>query len=546
LCLFTFYFLLFFLRVCGVSAVKNFMEKAQYPFLILTTGERFPRLLVTRRPDSVADEDTLYGAFLPETKVRLLIDLIARVFRLHPCELDIDGSFDAPCPEYFLRRCLAPCVAEICDDEKYQSAVEAVHLLLSARGDELLFKIDEEIALLAENLEFERAAEARNTRRVISEILNDSKWRLRAEDFIDVLTADLENGEASVHLNTLRRGKMVGGKHFVWKIESETGDEGAALAEFIKDFYRFYLPKRIYVSHDFPARKTLEKHLSNRFGKKAEIIAELPEKLPPTVLTARKRAEILLANPVLREPRDAEKIGAELKEIFNLNAAPRLIECFDVAHLAGKEIVAARVIGRNGKIEKDEQIVWHFENLSETESMAESVRERLKLLPAPAGLPDLILLDGGKPQLNAARKVLREFDLEDLPLVSAVKPARQHNKISHFLTNFGEARIDFDSRSGAMNFLQKLRDEAHALSNRTHREVHSLVQIFDRRTAPDAPKVQLLLVPTRYAARGGQAEDLAPIRSLNQSGEVLLKAAKNQIAGGAKHKRRSRFSRKAE
>jgi hypothetical protein len=118
--------------------------------------------------------------------------------------------------------------------------------------------------------------------------------------------------------------------------------------------------------------------------------------------------------------------------------------------------------------------------------------------------------------------------------------------VSHFLTGFGNGKIEFNSRSQAMNFLQKLRDEAHALSNRTHREVHSLVQIFDRRTAPDAPKVQLLLVPTRYAARAGQAGDLSPIRSLNQSGEILFKAKKNQSPTGEKHKRRSRFSRKTE
>lgn len=522
------------------------MEKSHYPFLVLTTGERFPRLLVTRRPGLIGEKDTLYGAFLPETMVRRLIDFIARVFRLHPCELDIDGSFDAPCPEYFLRRCLAPCVAEICDDRKYESAVEAVRLLLSNRGDELLFKIDKEIALLAENLEFESAAEARNVRGAISEILNDSKWQIRAEDFTDVLTVNLENGEANVHLNTLRRGKMVGGKHFVRKIKGENGDEGAALAEFIEDFYQFYLPKRIYVSHDFSGRAALAKRLSKRFGKKSEIIAALPEKLPPTVFNARKRAEILLANPVLRQVRDAEKIAAELKEIFRLKLAPRKIECFDVAHLAGKEIVAARVAGKDGKLAGDEDIVWQFENLSETESLAESVRERLKLLPARADLPDLILLDGGKPQLNAVRKVLREFDLEDLPLVSAVKPPRQHGKVSHFLTGSSGGKIDFNSRSQAMNFLQKLRDEAHALSNRTHREVHALVQIFDRRTAPGAPKVQLLLVPTRYAARDGQAGDLSPIRSLNQSGEILFKAKKNQTAAGETHKRRSRFSRKTE
>jgi excinuclease ABC subunit C len=520
--------------------------QTHYPFLMLTTGERFPRLLVTRRPDLAGEQDTLYGAFLPEMMVRRLLDLTARVFRLHPCELDIDGSFDAPCPEYFLHRCLAPCVARICDDAKYQSAVEAVRMLLSNRGDELLSGIDAEIRRLAENLEFEQAAEAQKIRRALSEILTDSKWQIRAADFVDVLTASVAGGEANVHLNTLRRGKSVGGKHFVWEIESETGDEGAALAKFIEDFYRFYLPRKIYVSHDFAERKTLEKRLSESFGQKAQILAELPEKLPPTIFATRRRAEILLSNPRLKRQRDAEKTAAELKAIFNLKTAPRHVECFDVAHLAGKEIVAARVVARAGKTEKDEDIVWQFENLSETESLAESVRERFRLLASFADLPDLILLDGGKPQLSAVKKVLEAFGLKDLPLVAAVKPPRQHGKISHFLTNLSGEKIAFNARSDAMNFLQKLRDEAHALSNQTHREVHSLVQIFDRAEASAAPKVQLLLVPTRYAARGGQAEDLAPIRALNQAGEVLFKAKKNQAAAGEKHKRRSRFSRKAD
>lgn len=520
--------------------------QTHYPFLILTTGERFPRLLVTRRPDLASENDTIYGAFLPETMTRRLIDLIARTFRLHPCELDIDGSFDAPCPEYFLHRCLAPCVARICDDRKYQSALEAVQMLLSNRGDELLSGIDKEIERLAENLEFEQAAQARNIRQAISEILTDSKWQTRAADFTDVLTVNIKNGEANVHLNTLRRGKSVGGKHFTWKIDGETDGEGAALAEFIKDFYQFYAPRRIYVSHNFSERKSLEKYLSQRFGTKTEILAELPEKLPPTVFATQKRANILLSQSRLQKHRAAETIAAELKEIFGLETPPRKIECFDVAHLAGKEIVAARVVGKDGKLARDEDIVWQFENLSETESLAESVRERLNLLPSRADLPDLILLDGGKPQLNAVKKVLEKFNLKDLPLAAAVKPPKQHGKISHFLSNFGDAKIDFNSRSNALNFLQKLRDEAHALSNATHREVHSLVQIFDQNSDSDAPKIQLLLVPTRYAARFGQADDLSPIRALNQAGEVLFKAKKQTGTTVEKYKRRSRFNRKAD
>lgn len=528
------------------------MEKSNYPFLLLTTGERFPRLLVTRRPDLAGENDALYGAFLPETMVRRLLDLMRRVFRLHPCELDIDGSFDAPCPEYFLRRCLAPCVAEICDDRKYQSAVEAAQALLSARGDELLFQIDREIEVLAENLEYERAAEVRNVRRAIAEIFTDSKWQMRAEDFNDVLTARVENGEIHIHLNTLRRGRAVGGQHFVFSVEGEISDEGAALANFIGDFYKYYLPRRIYVSHDFAGREGLEKNLSQRFGKPAEIVAELPEKLPPSVFAAQRRAEILINNPLSATRRDAEKIAGQLREIFNLKNAARRVECFDVAHLAGAEIVAARTVGRDGRLMADEEIVWQFENLSETASMAESLRERFKLLPGRKNLPDLILLDGGRPQLNAARKVLAEFKLENLPLAAAVKPPRQHDKISHFLTNLTNEKIAFEARSDAMNFLLKMRDAAHALANRTHREMHSLVQIFQNHSAaatagsPGAPRVRLLLVPTRYAARGGAAGDLSPIRSLNQTGELLFKSKANQTANGERHRRRSRFSRKSD
>lgn len=523
------------------------MEKSHYPFLVLTTGERFPRLLITRRPDLVNENDTLYGAFLPETMARRLLDLTQRLFRLHPCELDIDGSFDAPCPEYFLHRCLAPCVAAICGDAKYKAVVEAADLLLSGRGDELLFRLDGEIARLAENLEFELAAEARNVRQTLAEILNDSKWQMRAENFTDVLTANVANGEASVHLNSLRRGKSVGGKHFVRPIENDQKyDEAAALRDFIESFYKYYLPRRIYVSHDFAERESLEKDLSKRFGKKAEINAALPEKLPPTVFATRKRAEIMLANPRAGRSRDAARVAAELKEIFGLQTAPRRIECFDVAHLAGEEIVAARIAGRDARLDREQDFVWQIENLSETESLAESLRERLRLLPERGRLPDLILLDGGKPQINAARKVLAEFDLKDLPLIAAVKPPKQHGRISHFLTARGDARIDFDPRSAAMNYLLKLRDTAHALSNRTHREAHSLVQIFSQNLAADAPKVQLLLVPTRYAARGGAAEDLAPIRSLNQSGEVLMKKKTVKTETGETYKRRSRFGRRTD
>ena len=188
--------------------------------------------------------------------------------------------------------------------------------------------------------------------------------------------------------------------------------------------------------------------------------------------------------------------------------------------MAGKEIVAARVAAIEGVLQREDGLVWEFDNLSETDALAAAVRERLRLLPSKKDLPDLLLVDGAKPQINRVKKILEEFDLKNLTVIGAVKPPRAHNQISHFLTA-NNSRVEFDRRSRAMNFLQTLRDAAHALANETHRELHSLVQIFA--VNENAPRVRYLLVPVRYAERGGNAADLSPIRSLTQAGEIILK-----------------------
>lgn len=117
------------------------MENPNYPFLKLTLDEKFPRLLITRRPEYKTPEQNIYGAFLPVGMARRLLDLLQRKFRLHPCELDIQGNFDAPCPEYFLHRCLAPCVERICDRMTYLDTVEIVHLILSRQSEAALKKL---------------------------------------------------------------------------------------------------------------------------------------------------------------------------------------------------------------------------------------------------------------------------------------------------------------------------------------------------------------------------------------------------------------------
>lgn len=497
------------------------MESENYPFLKLTTDEKFPRLLVTRKPENKLDNQMLYGAFLPTGMLRRMIDLLTRTFRLRPCELDINGDFDAPCPEYFLHRCLAPCVESICDRETYLETIEIVHLILSRQSEAALKKIDWKIERLADALEFELAADWRDCRRTIEEISRNAKWQIAASAMNDVITFSAETDDfTQIHLTTLRRGKAVGRLNF--PAEKKRREE--LLSDFIRGFYQFYAPKQIYAPQDFPDRKILEEKLALDFGRKIKIIAQLPEKLPPTVLTARKFAASAFKYGNQKTKTSAEKLSDELKEIFDLTDFPRRVECFDVAHLAGREIVAARVRAVDGVLQKDEGLVWEFENLSEAGALAAAVETRLQLLLKEELAPDVLLIDGGKAQIRAVQKVLKKFNLGNLKIVGAVKPPKRHNQISHFLV-VENNRVEFDRHSKAMNFLQTLRDAAHTLANETHRQLHSLVQIFQNNET--APQVKYLLVPTRYSERGGGAEDLSPIRSLTQAGRVILKTKNN-------------------
>ncbi len=491
------------------------MENKNYPFLKLTLDEKFPRLLVTRRPENNLENQAIYGAFLPRGMIRRLIDLLERLFRLRPCELDIRGDFDAPCPEYFLHRCLAPCVSQICSHEVYLESIEIVHLILSNQFALALTKIDKKIERLAEDLEFEKAAEWRDKRAVIEEISTNPKWRIQVSAMNDVIAFSENNDLVFLHLSTLRRGKTVGRLDFGF--DKNLGEE-KILEKFIGEFYKFYAPKQIFIPFDFPDKKNLEKKLSDGFNRKIKIVHAPVETLPPTVKTTRKLAVHSISKR--RENSDESTLADELKTLFNMRRKPRRVECFDVAHLAGREIVASRVIAVDGVLIKEQGLVWEFENLSEIASLASSVGERLRLLPDKKDLPDLILIDGGKAQISAVGKILREFDLKNISVIGAVKPPKAHNRIAYFLTSNNE-KIAFDPKSRSHNFLQNLRDAAHDLANETHRRLHSLMQIFKNNDS--APRVQYLLVPTRFAERDGNAEDLSPIRSLTQSGEMILR-----------------------
>ncbi|MBK6590943.1 MAG: hypothetical protein IPG22_21970 [Acidobacteria bacterium] len=503
----------------------------RYPHLKLT-AERFPRLLATRRIEE--DGDEYFGAFLTKTAVRILIDLLNKNFRLRSCEIDIDGSFPMPCTQFYRRRCAAPCVASLCSEAEYTEIVGLVRFVL--HNNQVLFHkaIGTIIERYSNELEFEEAARYRDMALAIDKFWASDRIQVWLDDTVDTFAVEDTPQGTAIYLVSHRNRRVLARKVFAIDREDyETSDE--ALARIIDSFYLFHLPREIRVSRDFHGRKALEWRLSDRLDRHAKITVVNPKTKGINayrgLMLSHDEHELDKAKPLA----SAEIISAKLRRIFDLESRPMRIEAFDVAHISGTGFVAASAVWVNGRFVSEEYKIQISDLRSEISVLAASVRLALtecrdasvasvppavaggvsapgfKSPPATAGgtdpiRPDLIVLDGGKPQLNAVLAVVADIPNRP-PIIAAVKPAGKHSSIAAFLTEDGGS-VAFDVESPAHNMLLLLRDEAHSLANRIHRDYREMKPFYEA-----AGHEEPLSVPISLHAQNGGAEDLIPIES---------------------------------
>ncbi len=476
----------------------------RYPHLKLTT-ERFPRLLATRRVED--DGHEYFGAFLTKTSVRILIDLLNKTFRLRSCELAIDGSFDMPCTQFYRRRCVAPCVEKLCTGEEYSRLVALVRFVLTDDQGAFRKLIHQMIEERSVELDFEAAAKYRDILLTIENWWNNDRIQVWLDDTVDTFAVEDTPQGTAIFLVSHRNRRVLARK--VFAIEREdyaTSDE--ALSRIIDSFYLFHLPREIRVSRDFHGRKTLEQKLTNRIGRQAKISVVNPRTKGINayrgLLLSHDEHELDKAKPLA----SAEIISAKLRRIFNLDTRPVRIEAFDVAHISGTGFVAASAVWMNGRFVSEEYLtVVSDPNAKNSELTALSNAVLLRLSDPDLPTPDMILLDGGRPQLNAVRKAHDQSNCLDVPIIAAVKPPGKHSSIAAFLTEDGGS-ITFDVDSPAHAMLQLLRDEAHNLANRIHRDYREMKPFYEA-----AGHEEPLIVPIRLHAQNGGAEDLIPIEA---------------------------------
>lgn len=442
-----------------------------YPHFKITR-EEYPKLLITRKIEN--DRADYFGAFLPETGARFLLDFLIRTFRLRSCLLPIDGNFPTPCTQYYEKLCVAPCVSNLCDADSYREFVYFTQLYLKNERTELCNAFGKKIESAVDNLEFEKAALWRDLLLKIQNSWNRKDSLLSLDDAVDSYKIFRKNNEIFLSLVTQRGRKILGKRIFAFNaIENFSLEE--YLSQFLWQFYQFHAPKEIRITSDFSDRQYLSEILSRRKNRNIQIKVNKSNNKKITTERAFNRSEFEFEFKNIKLPLSFTEIQTNLRSEFNLRRLPKRIECFDVAHIAATNFVVAKSVWSNGVFEVNKYRFWFDEEKNELEMMETGIANSLN---SGEPKPDLILIDGGKPQLSAALQSLARLAPSKISVLAAVKPPQRHQEVSHFINENGKV-FPMKIESEAMQLLVRLRDEAHDFANHLHRTQRDFSHFYE-------------------------------------------------------------------
>jgi len=451
----------------------NLKDSKGYPYLQVTWKEKFPRLLVARQ--IAKDGNRYFGPYTDVSAMHETAKLLKTLFPLRTCKKQFQGEkVERPCLNYHLKQCLAPCAAKI-GEEEYREMVKEICLFLEGRQEKVAKDLVKKMEQAAENLEFEKAAIYRNQLQAVQKVVERQKIISEGMEDEDILGLALGEQEACVQVFFVRSGKLIGREHFFLEgIEGKGGEE--ILEAFLQQYYlkATFIPSRVYLPLELANEDLLESWLAKRRGKKAELKVPKRGEKKQLLEMVEKNARLILQEESLRVERERERtIGAveELQHYLGLEKPPYRIEAFDISNIQGTQAVGSMVVSYKGKEKKEDYRYFKIKTVegpNDFAMMAETVRRHYqRVLTENKTLPDLILIDGGKGQLGAAREVLRELNLSHLPTIGLAK------EFEHIFMEDRSEPIILPRDSKALHLLQRVRDEAHRFAITQHRRMRN-------------------------------------------------------------------------
>jgi excinuclease ABC subunit C len=460
-----------------------------YPYVKLTLADRYPKVFVTRRLRK--DGSAYYGPYFPGNLAYRVAELIHRSFLLPSCKVDLSRDHPRPCLQYYIHRCLGPCVQGLTTPEAYAEAVRDAQLFLEGRTTELNKSLHERMEAAAANEQFELAAKYRDLLITVDQMQEKQRIASAESDDADVFGFHYENGMIAVNLFHMRGGKIVDRREFFWEdlpefviaeiAEAEEAsapaettehafDPGAFFSALLKQLYidQQYVPANIYVPVDFSDRATLGSLLAEQTRHRVEIA--VPQR-------GEKRSLVDLAGQNAKQSYDQrfrvlqptrKAVASALQDALMLEHPPRRIECFDISHIQGAETVASMVVWEDGEMKKSAYRKFKIrtvEGVDDFASMREVVTRRYRrVCEEEQEMPSLILIDGGLGQLHAAAVALEELGQTTQPLASIAKR-------EEIIYLYGQENdpVVLDRRSPVLHLVQQIRDESHRFAIAYHR-----------------------------------------------------------------------------
>ncbi len=448
-----------------------------YPYIKFTASEKYPRVYFTRR---VKKDGSLYfGPYFPAGLARRILHFIHKRFLVPSCFVDLTKSHPRPCLQYYIKRCLGPCVAGLTTDERYAEAAHDVRLFLEGRRHDLIKSLEERMMAAAEKELFEQAAAYRDLLRTLEDIEERQRIAAAQGDDTDVLGYYAEPPLVAANLFHLRGGRVVDRREFYWE-DVELFDPHEFVPSLLKQLYleAEYLPKMIHVPIEFEERALLEETLSERAGHKVEIY---------TPQRGSKRAFLDLVENNAKHSFEqrfrvlkptSKAISEALQNTLSLPEDPKRIESFDISHIQGTDTVASMVVWENGRMKKSDYrkliirgdegsgLAQGSRQNDDFASMFEAVTRRYRRLQEEKKpMPGLILIDGGLGQLHAAAQALEALQIINQPMASIAKK----EEIVYVLGQEDEPII-LERHSPVLHLIQQIRDETHRFAVSFHRQ----------------------------------------------------------------------------
>jgi len=444
-------------------------DDKNHPYLKLTLAEEYPRLYVVRRP---AEDGNAYGGpYIPASLGRKTAGLVRKLFGIRSCKEALDGRRPRPCLQYQIKRCAAPCVAELCSLDRYRRSCEDARLFLEGRTEEVVRRLSGQMEEAAGGERFEEAASLRDQVRALLRMEAPQKITTTEIEERDLFAAHAEGERAAVQVFSVRDGKVVAREGFL--LDRLTEPE-TVLASTLQQFYASgrYVPREVLVPEEIPERELLEQWLAARRGTAVRIhVPQRGEKWRLLDLLVRNAR--LAFDLEWRHPRkQSQEILRALRDLLDLEVEPQRIECFDISNIQGSDVVASMVAFEGGLPKKADYRKFRVKGVSgapdDFASMREVVGRRYKrLLEESRELPDLVLIDGGKGQLGAATEALEELGLGDQPVASLAK------REELIFVRGRDAPIALPRSSPVLQLVQRVRDEAHRFAVGFHRQARS-------------------------------------------------------------------------